>query len=334
MGHWFALLALASCGRIGFDAGAGDSGVRGDAAFTSRHWVNRNDSAPGKLFAPRLAYDDALGQVVLYGGDTTTIASAAMWRLAPTGWTVMCNPCSPGPRTGHGLAYDAPRGRLVLYGGLVGTAAGDLWEWDGTLWTQITPGGTVPASRSYSQLVYDAALAASVLIGGSTGAGGDDLVYHWDGTNWAHPIVVGGPNMIGGSGTEIAYDESASVVYVLGDNLCNGGPCTGSGRDDLWTWDGSSWTQVCPACTGQIQNSASIVHDQALDRMYMLPGYGRGDGTWQLTGGQWQIVDPQPPNRDSAGLAYDRARDVIVMYGGNGNNCSGNCDETWELVPN
>jgi hypothetical protein len=45
-----------------------------------------------------------------------------------------------------------------------------------------------------------------------------------------------------------------------------------------------------------------------------------------------------PPGRVFPAIAYDTSRNTIVMYGGNGGvNCAGgngNCNETWEMVPN
>jgi hypothetical protein len=111
--------ALYGCGRVGFEISpsaddgrvAGDGvlgdgvlgdGVLGDGATISgRHWTQRSASTPGRLLAPRLAYVPGHG-VVMYGGSRSstvppTMAVAAMWELAPTGWQSICDPCPPVP---------------------------------------------------------------------------------------------------------------------------------------------------------------------------------------------------------------------------------------------
>jgi hypothetical protein len=330
MWRW-ALLGLAACGRLGFEAhgdaaGAG-SDARADAAFSTRHWVNRNDGAPGAIISPKLVYDDARGTVILYGGDTTAGVNDTMWELIASGWTKLCGPCTPGKRYLHAMAYDRARDRIVLYGGLA--TSGDLWEWDGTTWSQ--PSVTISRNAvSYAQMAYDDARATIVLIGGKGTTTTDDEIEEYDGTTVMHPAPTGGPVNVGGEGAEIAYDTRAHLTYVLPDTA------EGAAHDDLWTWDGTSWAQVCATCTGMPRVDASIVYDEALARLYLANGFNGIElsNTWQLDGSMFHVVDANPPPRDSAGMVYDRARDVVVMYGGNGASCGGNCAETWEFVPN
>src|SRR5262245_917505 len=118
--RWAAMLLVAGCGRIAFDP-TGSSGDANDARprdaigrdhyMGPRAWVKRNDPAPGKLFAPRLAFDTYRNHVVLYGGDLgfpapSAMITDAMWEFTPSGWTPICQPCGLGSRLLAGFAYD------------------------------------------------------------------------------------------------------------------------------------------------------------------------------------------------------------------------------------
>src|SRR5262245_13751307 len=328
-GALLVIVAQAACGRIGFDArgdGASEApDARPDASFSTRHWVNRNDGTPGIWYSPKLVYHDRRGTVIMYGGDTPTMAGAGMWELTTTGWVLLCDPCAPGRRNGHAMTYDVARDRIVLFGGQ-GGGLGDLWEWDGSSWMQITPGGAVPAHRDFAQLTYDPQRRRAVMIGGLAAGVRDDAIYEYDGTTWslASPAGVG---TVGGTGSSTVYADGR--IYALRDDGT-------AFRDEVWMWDGAGWSQVCSLCTGRSRRAASLAYDEALGKLLLFTGFDGAEisGTMVLDGNTFRPADMLPPARDSVGVAYDRARETIVIYGGDGATCGGNCAETWELVPN
>jgi hypothetical protein len=105
--------------------------------------------------------------------------------------------------------------------------------------------------------------------------------------------------------------------------------------DSLYAYSASNgWSQVCPNCSGTQRNDTALVYDRSMSVPLMINGYDGGTklaGTWKLEGNRWTMVDTTlPPGRFGAGVAYDEARDVIVLYGGsNGSNLA----ETWEYLP-
>lgn len=329
----FLFACLVGCGRVGFDDHpTGDGGLsidaRPDASFTSRHWVDRANNTPGTLYAPKLVYHPGRRTVIMYGGDKPGSASDEMWEWDGTTWTRLCAGCAPGGRRYHSMTYDSGRDRIVLFGGRPGGVdLNDLWEWDGTTWTERTPAGPIPSGREGSQLGYDPDRQRVVLMGGC--AGRRD-VWEWDGTAWTNPTPANAPMALGGHGSEIAYDRANHRLLVLPD------PCNETTRrDDLYAWDGTSWTMLCGSCSGVPRVDASIVYDVALAKMYLVGGFDGGEirGTSVLVADEWQPLEVDPSARDSVGIAYDESRDVIVLYGGNGAPCGGDCDETWEMVP-
>jgi hypothetical protein len=334
----FAGVFAASCGRIGFDASSASSDAHdapGGGPFPL-HWQNRNDGTPGPLFGAGMTFDVTRGTMLLYGGASSTpsppaSASAAMWELKASGWTSLCNPCTPGPRYGPGFAYDPLRDRVVLYGGVdaIGTTQTDTWEWNGTAWLSVTVTGSPPGPRAFSQLVFDPSRAALVLLGGNDGAGAVTDVHTYSNGAWTLLTAPNGP-AIAGQSTEAAYDGSRIVVVEDDQNV----------RDTLWSLTANTWSKLCSTCSGIPRWNASIVYHPRIAKLLLMGGYADPNeiaGTWSWSGSRWEMVAADPPRRDSTAVAYDPTRDVVVLYGGNGDSCTGSfmdCDETWELLPN
>ncbi|MBX3358868.1 MAG: hypothetical protein KF745_10610 [Phycisphaeraceae bacterium] len=129
----------------------------------------------------------------------------------------------------------------------------------------------------------------------------------------------------------MAYDASQGVTLLFG-----GADSTGT-RGDTWSWNGVTWTQI-----GGIQppprEAAKLVYDPARQVSVLYGGseqFGLGtfhDDTWELSGGTWTLRTAGTPSaRDYFGMAYDPARRVTVLFGGQQRNTQ-NYNETWELV--
>jgi hypothetical protein len=344
------IVLTSACGHLAFDTAAGDAqpdGTVTDGALdasgdglqvTARHWVNRSNPTPGKLIGARAVYDSKRGKVILYGGDRSTgipptDPSAAMWAYDGTTWTSLCDPCAPGPRYAPAMAYDIARDRVVLYGGLDTTGAIDgLWEWDGTTWAAITATGLQPGRRGMAQMVYDQRRHLIVMIGGGmTPTTYDATVFEYDGVVWKAFEDATVVSVIGGQGTTALWDPLVERVEIYGDRGDQGD------SDSMFSYDGMTLRLVCTACTGVARRDASMVFDPSAGRIYVIGGYVGTQGT-ELAG-TWvrdttgaTMVSTLPSKRDSVAVAYDAGRDVIVLYGGNGAACGGNCDDTWELV--
>jgi hypothetical protein len=340
---WLALGAV-GCGSVKADASdasvdtpTGDTG----APYTARRWALRaGASQPGPLFGPRLVYDDARKTVILYGGYPNAPEqdppSAAMWELKAGGWEKLCDPCTPGRRAYHAMAYDPVRDRIVLFSGTDGTATLDeVWEWNGT-WVEVQQkGASMPGARRFSSLVYDRPHARMLMIGGETGGSNVADVWSYDAGTWAlQPAGSTAPAEIAGTGNTTTYDPARGVLAIP-DNR-------GSNNDELWAWS-DGWSQVCSDCSARPRIAASLVYDPTLSTTYLINGFDPAarvpteiDGTWKLVGNAFTLAAADPHGRDSEGVVYDANRDVIVVYGGNGNACAPapfDCAETWELVP-
>ena len=301
----------------------------------ARAWSKRPGSEPGKLFAPRLTYDERHHELLLYGGNDqmTDAASARMWKLGATGWVNVCDPCAPGRRVGHGFAYDPKRGVTVLFGGTDNTTSfQDVWEWDGAAWTRIAA-ATLPGPRRGAQLVFDSKRQQLVLIGGEALAGSDAAIYTYDGA--FHAVATSGtsPGALLSYAAQATYEPTADELVVSPDNDA----FSPTLHDELFSLAGTTWSRACTGCTGEPRVAEALIYDRGLDTTLVIGGYSSAmpslAGTWRRTGMTFEKIDPGPPARDTVGIAYDTDREAIVIYGGNGDSCGGNCDETWEYLP-
>ncbi len=301
----------------------------------SRAWIAVDSELPiGPLTEVTAAYHEVRGTVMLYGGRNEEMPpSSVLWEWDGATLTAICDPCDPGPRSDGGMTYDAARDRLVLFGGWDGTRlVDDLWEWDGATWERIDlPGG--PSPRTRFAFLYDPSREVTVVFGGGDRHRGDiapvdDVVYEYDGVTWQTPTPTG-ERPSARSRLASAYLPSVGVVFYGGSDAAN------DFRDDLWQWDGATFTRSCDPCTGIPRRAARLGYLESEGALVLMGGYDGVEiaGTWDYdsTSGRFSLLDPFfVPARDSQAIAYDRARDVLVTYGGNGDSCPRDCDDLYE----
>jgi hypothetical protein len=159
-------------------------------------------------------------------------------------------------------------------------------------------------------------------------------------------------------GHAMAYDEVRGVTVLFGGYLCQDALCNPGGPEpngevysDTWEWDGVAWTERVVASPPQARWGHAMAYDPVRQRIVMFGGRGVPPGSvvidvapevWEWDGSTWATrptsPDPtiaswnSPGGRYFHGLAFDRARNVLVLHGGfyylptsNG------AGETWEL---
>jgi hypothetical protein len=261
----------------------------------------------------------------------------ALWQLKDDQWTKLSHQATAPDAAFTTLAYDPNRNVSVRFGGCDSpnsncTANGDIdydatWEFNGHVWTERCDGptsldddycATVPPPRHRGVSTFSAETNAVLVFGGAQSNPFVRLsdLWSWDGTAWTELCGVGcTPQPEPRLDTAMAYDWGRQRAVVFGGSSggagCNGGPI-GNVCDDTWEW-GSWGAGVC----------------------------GGGAFCWQeRTSGNG--TTPAPRTRHM--MAYDRARDVVVLFGGEqqspvGDDCgdgrsatSGRClySDTWE----
>ena len=141
------------------------------------------------------------------------------------------------------------------------------------------------------------------------------------------------PRMFAG----MAYDESRGRLVLFGGaSAFAQAPFLG----DTWEWDGSDWHEVVTAHAPPARYAMFMAYDPDR-RVVMLYGgqlqlFDRvpfGD-TWFYDGTDWRQLSttPTPGLRGNGAMAYDRARHVMVLYGGHGGlNNDTDFNDTWEF---
>ncbi len=323
--------ALAGC----LEAPPGSKPGEDGGGSGGRLWeLEPADPAPPGLFGPRMVFDDTNKRMLIYGGSTTidyADAVAGMWSWDGATWQVLCDPCDPGPRVAHGFAWDGARGRAVLYGGIddAGEVHGDVWEWNGDGWFDVVPAGMPPGPRGYMWMTFDDRRDRVVVFGGTAGDGRTNELFEYDGEVWEAVGMEGGPSpRVDAGGNAAAYDPVRQRVLLYGHDLAG---------DDLWSWDGETWSMLCDSCTGVPRSGSMLEVDETRGRILVVAGFDPNfqlTGTWELDlDGNLACSSAQPSQRDTAAMVRDRDRDRFVLYGGNGSGCGNtNCPEVLELV--
>jgi hypothetical protein len=202
-----------------------------------------------------------------------------------------------------------------------------LAAWDGIEWQTYASG---PDPRDGHSMAYDQANGYSLLFGGDELPNGIEQQDTWsyDGQSWELLAWDGPERRLGHTMT---YDTLRNRVLMFG-----GQPRGWGGGTDtrLWAWDGSMWgvvADVMPVYRKQV----TIAYDATRDRVVWFGGATSStsffDDTWEYDGTEWVEVIPattRPAARANYALAYDAARQEVVLFGGYGYN-TGTHGDTW-----
>ncbi|HEY3449084.1 MAG TPA: hypothetical protein VGK67_22170 [Myxococcales bacterium] len=309
---------------------------------------------PPTLQGHKAVYHRGRRSIVVYGGwdgscaDHQQCLSSTMWEYDGSTWSPLCLDCAPGGRYVHGLVYDSQRDKVVLFGGSTKEVefSNDVWEWDAELgWVLVDAGGDpqtrpdLPSPRNRSHFTWDEARNVAVLYGGysvDAGAGLDTWEYDAATRAWtqlSNPNGVDpGPNCDWTN--DMVFDPAASRMLLYG-----GFDCTGTRRDDLWSWDGAGWSQVCAECTGLSREGHGLVVDLARGKLVVAQGFMDSsqevEGVWEqdlarIAQVPWPKLNVGPtPARDGMTLTWYPELGASVFFGGN--TCGTGCNfaETW-----
>lgn len=238
-----------------------------------------------------MAYDEAAGNVVLFGGCTDNSPTCTYlndtWTWDGTTWTQQFPSTSPSPRVAY-MAYDAAARTVVLFGGINSAGElGDTWTWDGVAktWTQQSPDAS-PAPR-LAPLAYDPATRSVVLFGGgiehppASGGTAYGDTWNWNGTTWTQQFPATAPSARLGAG--MAYDPGLGALVLFGGAV--GGDWVNS-ADDTWTWDGTNWTQIFPATLPPNRYYFGMSYNPIAKAVVMFGGFS----TAAARGGPWLLA--------------------------------------------
>ena len=273
------------------------------------------------VIGANLVYSPVHNRVLLVNGseDFKSEIATQVWSWDGRRW----NPLEGiGPRVRNlaGAAFDAARRELVLFGGIrPREPQDDMWGWKDGTWRRIADSSVGP--RDHHVMSYDSHRERVVLFGG-TGARPEGAerrlspvdTWEWDGKRWTQ-VATMGPSSRGRSA--MVYDEKRREMVLFG----------GGGNEilgDTWLWNGKKWREATVA--GPPARYAQAMAYDAHRRVVVLYGGSSAYGParyltdmWEWDGEKWsEIKTPavNPGIRYSPGMAYDRNRRRVVLYGG------------------
>jgi hypothetical protein len=307
-----------------------------------------------------MVWDSQRGRAVLFGGmredqlgddPSFTLGMPLQdtweWDPATPGWTERTAVGNkPNARYGHAMAYDPSRGVTVLAGGFdIGTGDGlaDLWEWDPATatWAQRLDGSeaNLPSGRLYASLVADSARSRLVLLAGVTlsppSLAPISFADVWDLEPAAEAFTNRTPPSSQNtwpprrSGHAMAFCPATGRMYVFG-----GADQTGAPLDDLWEWDGSTWSQVQSDVRPAPRWDTAMAYDPVRKSLILFGGVGnpplpyadangylRDTWEWQSSTRKWgQLFPASGPDAVSMhGMVTDSGRAKVLLYGGQNN---------------
>jgi hypothetical protein len=304
---------------------------------------------------PCLVYDPARDVMVL-------LTDSRLYELSGGAWTLRVT--IPGTLTyDRAAGFDAANNRVLVFGGwrVSGGHDASTLAWDGTTLTTLSP-ATTPPLRSAHTIATDPASGELLVLGGA------DLfspqqwltdVHAWTGSDWApraplpvarrNPAAAAFGGLLHVFGGELeptggaAQAHSHELLLLAGAGVWATLPLPATGRraahdplrartvsvDGTRTleFDGDAWSDVGIVYPGTDEVAALAFFPPA-GHIVAIDGAG---ATWRYDGSAWTAVaTPTAPSpRTGPGLAYDVARQRLVLFGGVDGSLAA-LDDVWE----
>ena len=248
----------------------------------------QTDIQPAGRLSPGMVYDPVAHQIILFGGHTEQDRVNDTWTydLDTNHWKEVTPEHSPPPRSDMGMVYDETNQVVILFGGYckdnIRELCDDTWVFDPQrrIWTEMNPPNHPPVMYGHS-LVYDPINQQSLLWGGHISAINDGIFSSigYGDTLWSY------------SYPENTWEE---IALKSGNNP----------NPRYWhmsTFDISSESVFLFGGNG----AKSFLAETWL--------FERAEGTWEKI-----TVKDMPSPRINAAIIYDPANDIVILFGGLG----------------
>lgn len=215
------------------------------------------------------------------------------------------------------------------------------------IWEDVTPASPPPA-RTYTPLAYDSANQVTVMFGGYSSSNTYlSDTWEWNGTLWSITCAAGscGSGTLGARrGHMLAFDSTRSRTVMFG-----GRDAVSTALDDTWEYNAATnaWAAGCggAGCSTKptARQGAGMAFDSQNAVTVLFSGVLAGgspapNDTWSYNGTVWAPIcnagaclASSPPARRYPGMAYDAARNVVVLFGGQDAVTNNYRSDTWEL---
>jgi N-acetylneuraminic acid mutarotase len=221
------------------------------------------ENAPEGRSGASMAYDSALGLMVLFGGygnvggedggtgngsssDLGFYSDTWTYNVGTNEWTNITPANSPPPMEGSSMAYDSKSGLMVLFGGF---DTQETWTFDlsNAAWTNMSPATSPPLVYVANGMAYDSGHDKVVIYGGENADTRERMNETWTyslgDNNWTRMNPQTSPP--GLAGHNLAYDSANGVVVLFGGSYR--GEDTGDHESEAtWIYDPdlNTWTDM------------------------------------------------------------------------------------------
>lgn len=255
--------------------------------------------------------------IAMFGGDVSCPWDYAWWfetfpddlltfNVTMGIWTVYDMNPAPAGRSGHAMVYDSRDRVLVLFGGKGGDneLMNDTWCYDFStgMWENMTPPDS-PCKRRSLSMGYDPDRGVVVLFGGNDSRAdlGDTWQYNYSTNEWTNLTPLESPPA--DSASAMAYDEANHVITL------------GSSSDHtFWYYDALQNTWVQKGKTFPNIGITSMTYNSRNGTLII--GYRNGIYFYNASSDGWAYGGWPSHAELGYALAYDRASDSIVLFGG------------------
>jgi N-acetylneuraminic acid mutarotase len=306
------------------------------------NWTMLDQGEPGVRFLASMAFDERLGEFVLFGSDDVYWApKGKVWtyNLTTEKWTDMRSWDTSGvpqwlvsTSVSYSMVYDNLHGMIIAFGSEMNSSGGfDPVTWTYNLsnnqWTKKNPSGMPPVRLSFS-MAFDRDRGEAIIFGGHimTRWGDDEIPPHFNDTwaynlstnTWSNKTPANSPP--GLCNHSMVYDSANKVFVLFGgrnDTLSN----------ETWTYNPTTnnWNKMNPITAPSPRQYSSMVYDPVKKQTLLYGGSTPTSSnemwSYNYTNDTWIILTPavRPPALAGTCMGYDGIHDKIILYGGASN---------------
>ncbi len=239
------------------------------------HLLSTTGSPSARSYAA-MAYDPALGAVVLFGGYDTSLESYLndTWTFSNDTWTEESAAVAPAPRIGESFTYDPSSGALILFGGdrvnsssfpVSLSPVNDTWSFTARGWSPLsTP--TAPSPRAFAQTTTYPPADGVLLFGGTGGSAQFNDTWTFSNGTWTPKPAASAPPPL--SAGLAAWDPVGGYAVLTGGT---GGTSSGF-PTGTWGYLNGSWRSIATSAAPGGRDEAAGGWDPSLGAMVVFGG--------------------------------------------------------------
>ena len=267
-----------------------------------------------------VSWTDNAGNSYVFGGYNGTYLHD-LWKFNGTIWSPVTNADTPPSVRSEAVAWTDNAGNAYVFGGYNGTSLlNDLWKFNGTIWSLVnnTDGGLGTPSARFRAVAWTDNPGNAYVFGGYNGTYLNDL-WKFNGTIWS-PVNntdrgLGTPSVRYGA---VSWTDSSGNAYVFGGS--NGA----SFLNNLWRFNGTSWSPVTNAGTPPSIRLGAVSWTDSSGNAYVFGGYNGNylNDLWRFNGTMWSPVTNAgtPPSVRNGAVAWTDNPGNAYVFGGVYNN--------------